>query len=200
MTIRSFVVLVAAPLVAGCANTPIQHRGMHLHADVGVVGSGSSTTYEGDSMKMSGTGVGFSLAMGGAVAPNLILGGDLWLNTAMDPRLTVNGVSGTATDMQYNVVGIGPRLTYYLPYNIYVSATPSLTRLTFADDESSGSTQLGFGLRTSLGVEWSTGGNWGVGVAGVFHLASNKDRDDGFGNPPTWKTRGGGVVVSFSMN
>lgn len=197
---RSFVVAAAAVLMStGCATgyTP-RHEGVHLHADVGFVGS-QSTSSNGEA-KLSGPGVGFSFAVGGAVAPNVILGADLWMSTVPDPKLTdtYTGESLTATDTQYNVVGFGPQLKYYItPVNLYFSATPSLTRMTFADTESDSGyhTNMGFGFRGAFGKEWIAGPSWGMGLAGVVQFATNED-DDGF----KWSTLGYGVVFSASMN
>lgn len=202
---RSFAIAAAAVLLTtGCATgfAP-RHEGTHLHADIGVVGSRSSASEDGEKLKMSGPGAGFSIALGGAAAPNFIIGGELWMTTVSEPKVTISSmgqsISGTATDSQYNVVGFGPRFTYYLvPANVYFSATPSLTRLTFADTETDegSSTNMGFGFRGAVGKEWMVGPSWAMGLAGVLQFATNEDREGG----PTFGTVGGGVVFSASMN
>jgi hypothetical protein len=153
----------------------------------------------GETDKLSGATVPFSIAAGGAIAPNVILGGELWGTAASDPTVSVNGVSQTATGTTYGVVGLGPTIKYYvMPANVFFSATPSITRMTWSDDSTNDAyrTDWGFGLRASIGKEWQVFGGWGLGVAGVVDYASNKAQDvDG-----TWTSWGGGVVFSASFN
>ena len=196
---RTFAI-AAAVLMAGCVGVQAHdHLGPHFHADMGIAGSTTSAEYLGDSQKLSGAGGAFSIAAGGAVAPNVILGGELWGTAVSEPTLTVNGDSGTIPDTTYGVIGMGPTIKYYvMPANVFFSATPSVTRMTFSDDNSDGAyrTEWGFGLRTSIGKEWQVAGGWGLGVAGVLDYASNKDQDV----DANWTTWGGGVVFSASFN
>ncbi len=114
-----------------------------------------------------------------------------------DVRLTIDGESRTISDLTYQTYGIGPMVKYYfMPINVYVAATPSFGQLSLRDDQSSDETKWGPALRLALGKEWYASQRWGLGVAGVLHLASNKPEGGG----PTWTTVGGGVVFSASYN
>jgi hypothetical protein len=197
---RTLLIVAAAVLAAGCATThQAAHVGFHASADIGLAYSASSATSGGDTAKVSGTGGAMAVSMGGAVVPNLILGGQFWLTTVSDPTMTLNGSSATASDTTYTVYGFGPMLKYYwMPSNLYLSATPSLTRLSLRDEVtgSTGETEWGIGLRAALGKEWYVSRTLGLGLAGVLDVSSNKDTNGG----PTWTSWGGGLVFSVSFN
>lgn len=199
---RSFVIAAAAVLATGCAtgHHVQEHVGVHFHGDLGFAGSTSTAREAGQESWYRGPGAAFSVAVGGAVVPNFIIGGELWAVGVSEPRFQDwDGVRYTIIDATYSTYGMGPRLTYYLmPSNTYFSLTPSITRLALSDDYSdySEESRWGYGLRAAIGQEWFVSPRWGLGVAGVLHLSSNEGTADG----PTWRTWGGGVVFSASFN
>ena len=100
--------------------------------------------------------------------------------------------------MSLSLVGVGLNLTYYfMPANIYVSLSPSITTLNLTASGVTGSTENGFGMKIALGKEWWVGNHWGIGVAGQFFFASNKDKGT---NPPTWSSTAGGIAFSATYN
>lgn len=199
---RSFAIAAAAVFATGCATTNhIQdHVGVHVHADIGFAGSSSSAKEYGESAEMSGGGGAFSVAVGGAVVPNLILGGEIWGVGVSEPE--ARDWDGTRYDMidtTLSAYGLGPRITYYaMPVNLYFSLTPSFTQLALSDDysEYSEESRWGFGLRGAIGKEWFVSPRWGLGLAGVMHASGNKWPEGG----PRWKTWGAGLVFSASYN
>jgi hypothetical protein len=193
---RRLVVAVAAALSAttASAQAPL-HQGLHLHFDVGIGSSRSSASQSGDSAEVRGVGLPLSVSLGGAVVPNLILGASFWSTVVSDPTFEVNGQESDS-NATYTTTGFGPMLTVYVPGNVFVSLVPSLTRLTIEESGSTSRTQMGAGLRASIGKEWQVGYDWGLGVALVGHVCSNKDSDGG----PTWSTTGGGVVFTASYH
>jgi hypothetical protein len=190
------VTLAFALLAAGCVGVhQNSHVGLHVQGDIGAGGSRSEATDAGVTGRYSGAGAIYSLGLGGAVVPNLIIGGQMWGSTVTDVRFTVEGESQTLTDVTYDVYGFGPMVKFYLmPANVYFSATPSIARLRLSDEFSSDETKWGPALRLAAGKEWYVSRRWGLGVAGALHFASNKSEDDAL----TWKTLGGGVVFSAS--
>lgn len=192
------IAFLAPVLLVGCATVhQTEHRGLHFAGDLGAGGSASSMSESGDDAKYSGPAGLYSLAVGGAVAPNLIIGGQLWGSSVSDVDLTVNGHTETLHDVTYDVYGFGALVKYYImPVNMYLSATPSVAQLSLKSDFGSDETRWGPALRLGVGKEWYVSQHWGLGVAGVLQLASNKAEDDG----PTWRTMGGGVVFSASFN
>jgi hypothetical protein len=79
---------------------------------------------------------------------------------------------------------------------VYLAATPSVAQLSLKNDAGSDETDWGPALRLAAGKEWFASERWGLGLAGVLHLASNKHEGGG----PTWRTLGGGVVFSASFD
>lgn len=194
---KKLIVAIAAVFSAAAASAQAPlHTGLHLHFDIGVGAARSSASQAGDSAEMRGAGLPLSFSIGGAVAPNLILGASFWATVVSDPTLEVNGQEGEASDATYTTSGFGPMLTLYVPGNIFISLVPSITRLTIEQGGSTGRTETGGGLRASVGKEWQIGYDWGLGVALVGHISSNKDSDGG----PTWTSSGGGVVFTASYH
>ena len=153
---RNFVIAAAAAVLAtGCATGHIQdHSGFHFHAELGAGNNDTDVTYAGETGKVSGGGGSFSIAAGGALAPNLILGGEVWGVGASEPDVREFGGSrGTLVDVTYSAYGVGPRVTWYvMPANVYFSLTPSFTQLAFSDDYSdySEESRWGLGLRREI--------------------------------------------------
>ncbi len=196
---RLIPVVALGALATACASQHIQaHTGFGFHGELGLGMSTSEATSV--SQRMSGDSGLYALSGGYAIVPNLVVGAELWGSSAPEPEMRVSGqkVSDTS-NMSYDVVGVGPRLAYtFMPVNLYVAVTPSMTRLTLRDastDQTFG-TEWGPGLRAAVGKDWFVGDRWGLGVAGVLQLCKNRDQDGG----PTWRTAGGGVVFSATFN
>jgi hypothetical protein len=181
-----------------------QHQGLHAHLEVGPGGLSSATQDESPALTISGAAGSFAFSLGGSVAPNLLLGGELWDMSAGDPDLHVEGDQTYQTSgANLNVFGIGPNLTYYLSpasANVYLSATPSLT-WTQADlnlPTYQIETRAGLGLRLALGKEWWIGESpWGLGLSGHVLLATNRETGQFH---TTWGTVGAGLNFSVSWN
>jgi len=197
---RSITLLAAVLLATGCATAhQTAHTGFHFQGDIGIGGSRSSASQGGNDFKISGTGGQGSVALGGAVAPNLIIGGQVWGSTNTDPSIEVNGQSAqTASNASTALYGIGPMVKYYfMPINFFLAATPSFAKLESSSDTGEGETKWGPAIRLAAGKEWYVSQHWGLGVAGVLQFSSNEEETSG---GPTWSTIGGGVVFSASYN
>jgi hypothetical protein len=152
--------------------------------------------------RISGGGLTSALAVGGAITPNLIIGGQLWGTAVPRPKVTDSGAGGgradPSNDFTYGVVGLGPIIKYYvMPANVYFAVTPSVACLTVtALSFDAEGTKWGLGLRLAAGKEGYVSERWGMGVAGVLDLAS---ATAGFGaQDPTWRTVGGGIAFTAS--
>lgn len=206
---RLLVVLVATLCVSGIgvahAQTPppygstsYRHLGLYFNAALGF-GYLKSTASQGgiDASVSGGSGV-FSLALGGAVSENFILAGHVWDSVAFSPSVTLGPFSGTATNASSYVVGFGPSLVYYfMPSNLYIQVSPSITKLSSERGGQTYSTESGFGAWLGLGKEWWVGDHWGLGVAGHVVFSSNKDQGAG---APTWGSYGFGLQASLTYN
>lgn len=176
-----------------------QHDGFALQLDLGVGAMGSKATFSGSDWELSGTAGQFSIMAGGVVIPDLIIGGRLWNAWVSSPDFKIGGQKvATVGGVTQRLTGIGLDITYYfMPINIYVSATPSIGILSVESGGSSGSTKNGFAFRLAAGKEWWVSDNWGVGFNVQFAHSSNEDQGT---NPPTWATNWFGVAFSATYN
>ncbi len=176
--------------------TAHRHLGFALRLDGGF-GYTSSTASSSD-QKMEGGSGAFGILIGGAVSENFILGGELWGTTAFSPTFSQGGTSVPTSDTTFGLYAIGFNVTYYfMPANVYLSASPSISKVTINESGSSFSTDAGFGMKLAVGKEWWVGDHWGIGIAGQFFFATNKDQ--GF-NPPTWNSAAGAIAFSATFN
>jgi hypothetical protein len=154
------------------------HDGFFLSLRPGIGILHAKYSYGGSDTTISGGGMALSFAVGGVIAPNLIIYGEVVSvqssSTNIDPGYGSTGLGG-----KVGLFGIGPGIAYYLePANFYVSGTIAFSQVTANDTGSSiesrdGNklTDLGFGLALTVGKEWWVSHNWGLGVAGVVHVA-----------------------------
>jgi len=157
--------------------TEHDHDGFFLRL---LAGYGTLTATEGYEFRQyAKLGPTFNLAVGRALAPNLILYGEL-LVTGI-----VNSNDSNAYGMEENLGrdlvlwGLGPGVAYYLmPWNLYASATAGLAKITFVDastDSPLPDTDFGYVGALTVGKEWWSGRGWGIGIAGRFsHARSMK--------------------------
>ena len=178
-----------------------RHLGFFLRFDIGPAYVSSSASAGGIDAKIKGGGLDFSFNIGGAISENLILSGHFWGHTAFGPDVEIGGLTGTTpNDTSLSLSGFGPSFTYYwTPANVFLTVTPSFTRLTVDNGSGggAGSTELGFGIFGSFGKEWWVSDHWGLGVAGQLAASSNKDKGTG---APTWGTGSVALVFSATYN
>jgi hypothetical protein len=182
-----------------------RHFGFYIRPDLGLgYLSASEDGANGTSFTLSGlTGLG-GLAIGGAIAENNILAVHIIDAVVTSPSisLTVNGAtnSATANNGTVNMWGIGPEYTvYYMPYNIYTSATIALTKMRLTINNNSSDTDWGLGVRASIGKEWWVSDHWGLGLVGHVGYNSNGDPSSS-GTTYTLSTWTGGLAFSATYN
>jgi hypothetical protein len=186
------------------------HDGFYLRLQLGGGYTRMSASAGGISQKISGGAVGFDLALGGSVTPNLVIFGALLASSISDPTVTYNGVSSTATNYTASLSGIGAGAAYYLiPANVYFSGTLLATTLSWREnsddpgvDDTSYSTELGFGFEGLVGKEWWVSDNWGLGAAAQLIVASMKDKSalDVGGPVPRWNALAFSLLFSATFN
>jgi hypothetical protein len=181
--------------------TAFRHVGFFLRFDLGFGYMGSSTSVSPIVTFDSAHGFAgeLGLAVGGAVAPNVLLGAHFWGTGMAWPTLTSRGVSvPSGGDFAVSLYGIGPSFDFYfMPKNIYLTVTPSVTWLRFSDAFTAFESSAGFGTRFALGKEWWVSPHTGIGLAGWFAFSFNKE---GGGGSPTWDTYTGGITFSTTFN
>lgn len=184
------------PVPRPYSSTANRHLGFALRLDGGP-GYISSTDSLYDTTMKGGSGA-FGLVVGGAVAENLILGADIWGITAFSPTISQGTMSVSTGNVSVSLTGIGLNVTYYLmPANVYLSLSPSISRLSLTIGGVSASTKNGLGMKMALGKEWWVSDHWGLGAAAQFFLASNEDQGT---SPPTWSSRAFAIAFSATYN
>lgn len=191
--------LASAPAQAQAPRGGVHtHDGFFLQMDLGLGGVRTSAEQGGMEVKASGGAGEFSVGVGGALTPSLIVAGQLWGVANPDPTVKVNGVEVDNGDTTVSLSGIGVQLVYYvMPLNLYLSVTPSLTQLTFDDGKTSEDSETGFGMKFAVGKEWWVSDNWAIGLNGQFAFSTN---DSKYAGEPSWGTRWFGVAFSATYN
>lgn len=174
-----------------------EHRGLFLRMNAGL-GFMSMEADDAD-LNLDGAALGFGGAVGGAVASNLILFGEL-LTVVTEPGSEESIPGGDR--VKHTAIGaIGPGLAYYfMPINLHVGATLVLAVASVGTEEGDGDrrdrqTEAGPGLSLTVGRDWWISSNWGLGVAARLFGSRLKDesitRDDSH-----WRV--GTLTVLFS--
>jgi hypothetical protein len=178
-------------------STAHRHLGFFLRLDIGLGYLNSSATQGGVDASMGGFAMPLGIAIGGAVAENVILAADLWGSLAFSPTLKLGSSSANPSDTSFSLSGLGLNFTYYfMPANVYVSVSPSMTFVSLTSQNVTTDTEIGFGAKVGIGKEWWVGDHWGLGVAGQFFLGINNDQ----GGSPTWTSLGGALAFTATYN
>jgi len=188
-----------APQAARPDPTAERHDGTYLRLYLGPGYLHSSATVQGSNFALKGGAVGFGVAVGGTVAPNLVIYGELAFLNVSDPTLTLDGSSGTVNGTSFDHLGVGPGVTYYfMPINLFLSASLLLGRVQVNDknNDSFGQTDFGASIHLSVGKEWWVSPQWGLGASVQGLLARNHDSGVAPGGDGTFTSTG--FVVAFS--
>lgn len=130
-------------------------------------------------MKIKGISTNTSLSIGGAVGKDLIFNADIY-GTSMSTPTTNYEEDMEVDDLQVSGIGVG--ITYYfMPSNIYFLGSLGFSKLDqdgksdsycYIDglpyDDFKLESEIGLGIKFSVGKEWWVSDNWGVGLAGLF--------------------------------
>ncbi len=183
------------PPPAVYAPPPNIHDGLYLRAHLGVGYLQLST----DGMSLSGPGISFGFALGGAIAPNLIIYGTGFGSTAPNPQVRIEGsASGMYKGVNLALVGLGGGLAYYLANNVYLAGTVASMQWSLNDANDSYTlteSKYGIGFQGLVGKEWWVAEDWGVGVAGEVMAATMSDDAD-----HTWTGLALAVLLSATYN
>jgi hypothetical protein len=156
------------------------HDGLFLRLAGGLGYLSASENVSGGSLNYSGVGFTLSGALGGAIAPNLILYGEILGTSVVNAEQSYAGVSQGLSGLDVVMYGFGPGIAYYIePVNVYLSATLTFSKISFSDTYSdyylTTDTNLGLGGSFSVGKEWWIAQRLGLGIAGQLHVASMTD-------------------------
>ena len=162
-----------------------QHDGFYVRLTAGIGGLRTNNSVGGVDQTTSGGGPSMTFAFGGAMAPNVMLYGEMLITGATNPQVDYAGTS-RALGYDLTLFGIGPGVAYYfMPSNVYLSGTLAFSQVaeSTTDNSSSSSdsvdvTKMGIGASFMVGKEWWVSSNWGLGVAGLLHVASMRMMGD----------------------
>lgn len=152
--------------------------GLFLRLSAG--GGSATSTLESGSGKaeFSGSAGDLNFAIGGIVSPNLALHGTLFGWLMSDPDLSITGLGSGQVNADVDLTAIGGGFTYFfMPSNIYLSASLGIGKLSIDAGSLVGETDNGMVMDVTLGKEWWVGDSWGLGVAGGFNYHSVPDGD-----------------------
>ena len=175
------------------------HDGFYLRLHLG----GSYLQLNSDIGTLSGPGASFGIALGGAIAPNLIIYGTFFGVSVTDPHFESDGGSpSTLSGMTLSLTGLGGGLAYYLPNNVYFAGTVATMQWSMnRSDDSYNSyytrddSKWGVGVQGLVGKEWWVSQDWGIGLAGEVMAASMKDDAD-----MTWTGLAFSLLFSATYN
>ncbi|MFO0566656.1 MAG: outer membrane beta-barrel protein [Polyangiaceae bacterium] len=160
------------------------HDGFYLRLGIGV-GSASFTVKEPSTdVDVTGIGPSLEIALGGTVAPGLVLGGGIYGTSLASPEYKAQGV--TSTGGAATVSMIGPFLDYYFnpTGGFHLQAAAGYTALNalkadsdpYPSEDSSGG---GFGLVAGAGYEAFVGEEWSVGgLARIQYMSGSVEGAD----------------------
>jgi hypothetical protein len=154
----------------------------YLHADADFSG-GTSSAY-------GGAGV-LGLAVGGAVAENVVLFGEIWGMSAVNPRLRFEGSTTTLQDSSLNYGGVGLGIgTFVMPAHVYLAVSVDLTRLGISNNDGSNSysnSDVGLAVTATLGKQFWLSRYAGLGLSVTAIGGGNRDNNTD-SNSATYRT------------
>ncbi|MGB9081553.1 MAG: autotransporter outer membrane beta-barrel domain-containing protein [Desulfuromonadaceae bacterium] len=180
-----------------CAEAYV-HDGFFLRVAPGFGWNTTSSDTGGSEVELSGVSGMFNLAIGGAVAQDLVLHLDISGVGTSDPKVRVNGTERAAdvSSATTSMAGIG--LTYYFPSNVYVTGAVGIAKSRNKSGGIEYTTDTGFGVNLMVGKEWWVSDNWGLGVAGQFLYTNCPDKVAG--DPFDVKSTSFGILLSATYN
>lgn len=183
LTVLFLISFLAAP--AG-GQEPSQPPGFHEHDGFYLslsAGPGySSTKDEAEPLgtfTISGMAVAFDVRIGGTIADNLVLSGDIISWSIQDPKVEREGGGSGTFDGMFMHITYGAGLTYYfMPSNIFLSGGLGAGYFSFSRGGDSFRTDPGLSFHVKAGKEWWVSADWGLGVAASFGWGSVKNTVD----------------------
>ena len=153
------------------------HDGFYLRVQAGY---GKLTAAEAaEPVTYSKLGPSIGVAVGWALVPNLVLYGELLMTGVANTADRFGGGRDFETRSGNDIVlsVLGPGIAYYfMPLNLYVSATLGLAKLTFVDaytDHPVPDSSLGYAASFTVGKDWWNSADWGVGIAARLSYAGS---------------------------
>ena len=193
-------VCLAAPavLAEGTGGTHT-HKGLFLRALGGVGYLHANADYNPGAATADGTAGFLGLAIGGALAENLVLYGEIFGMSAANPSVQIGPFIGTDKNSSLNFGGLGVGLgTFFMPSNVFLGFAVDATRLGLTNNDGSQTNgSPGLSLSATLGKQWWISDQGGLGVSVQVIGGGNRDNSNS-NNPATYKTYSGLVALTLT--
>jgi len=181
LAVALFLHLATSPVQAEYERIPgfHEHDGFFLrfHAGFGTAKMVEKEVPGGD-MTLSGTAAAFRFQIGGSIAENLVLFGEIGSAMITNPQLEWGTLSHSTEHTYLSITDIGAGFTYYfMPSNIYICGSLTLSKDEIEIENRAAQTKNGIGASISVGKEWWVGAQWGLGLAGFFSFSNPVDKD-----------------------
>lgn len=152
-----------------------EHDGFFLSLSLAPMNASVDDEFLSHKYTFSGIGTLLDVRIGGTVAPNFVISGDLIGMVLSKPKVERDdGSTGSGNfDLTESTLGLG--LTYYfMPVNFFVAGTVGMTRFGIASvgGITTEYTKPGVSIHFKTGKEWWVGPNWGIGVAASVGFSS----------------------------
>jgi len=193
------VVCLAAPSAAHAQVTePFTHRGIFLRLEGGGGYMNSNVSYDSASATVSGGALYGGFALGGAIAENLMLYGEIWGMGAPNPTVSIGSSSTTANNSTLNYGGLGIGIGYFFVSNIFLGVSVDATRLGVTDSNGDDShSDIGGALTLTLGKQWFISDHLGLGLSLKGIGGGNRDNNND-SSSATYKTFTGLGTVTLT--
>jgi hypothetical protein len=165
--------LLASTAMAQSA--PREHDGLYARLGAGIPFAFGSAEPDGGGPKadISGIGLGTELAIGGTLAPGLVVGGGAYSMILPSPKYEFDG--GENELGTHHAGTLGPFVDYYVDPKggLHAQAALLLSFLVVDEkkDEFEGESGGGFGVMAGVGYEFWIGEQWSVGPLFRFTYA-----------------------------
>ena len=191
---------LSAPAALAQNSPPETHQGLFLRLQGGLGYLRADADYlGGNSSAYGGSGV-LGLAVGGAVAENVIVYGELWGMAAANPTVQFLSATHVLQDASLNYGGLGLGLgTFLMPANVFLGVSLSLTRLGVTDaDGTRTNSDAGLAVSATLGRQWWISHHAGLGLSVTVVGGGNRDNNND-ANSATYKTFAGFGAIALTF-
>lgn len=173
------------------------HGGLFLQLDAAIGYMSTSSSAGGVDVSAAGFAGEFGAAAGVRL-DDLVLAGQFWILGSGSPTVTAGGVSSYNSGAAVYLSGVGFTFLFHFSDGWYMSATPSITRLSVAYNGQTESSDQGFGARFAIGNASYLGrGPVTASLALYLYLSSNTTSGP---YSPTWGTAGIALGGTFGIN
>ena len=194
---RSLVTTAALAAAALFAAAPAQaqttpdftHQGLYLRVEGGLGYLHSEADFASTSATAYGGAGYLGFALGGAIAPDVVLYGEIWGMGAVNPTYQFAGATGTLDNQTLNYSGLGLGIGFFTAGNVFVGISLDATRLGITDNDNGDQSRsdVGGAVTLTIGKQWWISPHWGLGFS-VKGIGGGNHQDNDNNDSATYKT------------